>query len=302
MDELRKAQGLVHLSFDMWTSRNCLALNGVVAHYQSVDGAAMTLLLALPEHEGEHIGANIAGSVAAIIQAFRIDNRISYFVLDNASNNDATIHKLAEQFGFVADERRLRCMGHVVNLVAKQLLFGDEPELFELEASVVAACELRKAIQLWRNRGPIGKLHNVVTWIYRSPQRRQRFLTVQQSLLEESAIIFGDNEDQRPHDLYLDNSTRWNSTYQMILQAVKLRLAIDDFINQERQRYERVVSNTERNARRYHSSREVVNQTPPSILDDALSTDDWDVLTIYLDILQPLDEVTKELQGRPGEN
>jgi len=218
----------------MWRSRNCLALNGVVAHYQSVDGAAMTLLLALPEHEGEHTGANIAGSVAAIIRAFRIDDRIGYFVLDNASNNDATIHKLAEQFGFIADERRLRCMGHVVNLVAKQLLFGDEPELFELEASVVAACELRKAIQLWRNHGPIGKLHNVVTWIYRSPQRRQLFLTVQQSLLEESAIIFGDNEDQRPHNLYLDNSTRWNSTYQMILQAIKLRLAIDDFINQER--------------------------------------------------------------------
>jgi len=132
----------------MWTSRNCLALNRVVAHYQSADGTARTLLLALLEHEGEHSGVKIAEGVAAILRAFQISDRIGYFVLDNASNNSTAIHELAEQFSFVADERRLRCMGHVVNLVAKQLLFGDEPELFKLEASAIAAYELRKAIQL----------------------------------------------------------------------------------------------------------------------------------------------------------
>ncbi|KAK3064930.1 hypothetical protein LTS18_002287 [Coniosporium uncinatum] len=77
---------------------------------------------------------------------------------------------------------------------------------------------------------------------------------------------------------------------------------MDDFINQERQRYERVVSNTRRNSQRHSSSGGVSNHASPSILEDALSADDWDVLTIYVDILQPLDEVTKELQGRPGEN
>jgi len=60
IDELRQAQGLIHLSFDLWTSRNLIALNGVVAHYYAADGSAKTLLLALPEHEDEHSGVNIA--------------------------------------------------------------------------------------------------------------------------------------------------------------------------------------------------------------------------------------------------
>jgi len=60
INELRQAQGLIHLSFDLWTSRNLIALNGVVAHYYTANNDARTLLLALPEHDNEHSGVNIA--------------------------------------------------------------------------------------------------------------------------------------------------------------------------------------------------------------------------------------------------
>jgi len=298
VDELRKAQSLIHLSFDMWTSRNLIALNGIVAHFHAADSSAKTLLLALPEHEDEHSGVNIAQSVGAIIRAFQIGDRIGYFILDNAANNDTALDELADQFGFVAKERRLRCMGHVINLIAKQLLFGENPELFELQATAAAAREVREAVQLWREKGPRGKLHNIVIWIYRSPQRKERFVRVQQQLLDENPVVFGDDE-QRPQNLVLDNATRWNSTYSMIAKAVKLRLAIDEFIIQEKQRYERQIVTTWRDARR--RGREVKPKTP-LIIDDVLSATDWQVLTIYLDVLQPLHEVTIELQGRPGEN
>jgi len=225
--------------------------------------------------------------VAAIIRAFKIVDRIGYFVLDNATNNDVAIDQLADEFGFIAKERRLRCIGHVINLIAKQLLLGEDPELFELQADAVAANELRKAVQLWRSKGPIGKLHNIVVWIYRSPQRKQRFLSVQQQLLDENATIFGDDESSRPQNLELDNSTRWNSTYRMIARAVKLRLTIDEYVSREKQRHERLLYR--------RRGRHLAETKRPSIIDDALTTADWQILMIYLDILRPLEEVTVEL-------
>jgi len=77
----------------------------------------------------------------------------------------------------------------------------------------------------------------------------------------------------------------------MIARGVKLRLAIDEYIVQEKQRYERL--------QRGYTTNEKGKQ--PTIINDALDADDWQILAIYLKILQPLEEVTNELQGRPGE-
>ena len=43
---------------------------------------------------------------------------------------------LAEEFGFDAQHRRLRCTGYIINLVAKGLLFRDDVEAFEAEIEV----------------------------------------------------------------------------------------------------------------------------------------------------------------------
>lgn len=70
--ELRKAQGLIHICFDLWTSRNLLSLNRIVVHYAAADNTSKTFLLALPEQQGSHSGANIVDTVAAIIEDFGI--------------------------------------------------------------------------------------------------------------------------------------------------------------------------------------------------------------------------------------
>jgi hypothetical protein len=31
----------------------------------------------------------------------------------------------------------------------------------------------------WRKKGPVGKLHNIVIWIRRTPQRRQTFRNIE---------------------------------------------------------------------------------------------------------------------------
>ena len=53
----------------------------------------------------------------------------------------------------------------ILNLVAKALLFGHSSEAFEdeLVKNVVA-----KTDEIWREKGPVGKLHNFVHWIHKS--------------------------------------------------------------------------------------------------------------------------------------
>ena len=55
-------------------------------------------------------------------------------------------------------------MGHIINLIVQAFLFGDDkydisPDLTALESAK------------WRTKGALGKLHNIIVFVQRSPQR-----------------------------------------------------------------------------------------------------------------------------------
>ena len=75
----------------------------------------------------------------------------------------------------------------------------------------------------------------------------------------------------------------------MIECAVKLRNAIDSFIQHIRSEWEETL----RKARN-----PLKMQDKPTILDNTLSSEDWTVLSEYLEILAPLKEATVRLEGR----
>jgi hypothetical protein len=104
------------------------AFCAITAHFCNAKGEFRTLLLGLPHQAGRHTGVNIAPTISAIVQTFRIEQKLGWFVCDNASNNDTCIKALGSKFEFDHFERRIRCVGHVINLVARSLLFGKEPE------------------------------------------------------------------------------------------------------------------------------------------------------------------------------
>ena len=187
------------MSFDLWTAGNLISLNGVVVHFIDEDARKCTFLLGLLQVESSHTGENIADSVGEIISEFDLQDRIGYFVLDNASNNDSCIEALAEEFGFNAKHHRLRCIGHIINLVAKALLFGNNVEAFE--ADIDAPKELINEFKLWRKHGPIGKVHNTVLYIGWSDQRSQQFHKFQE--MELTAI----DSEKRILQLIKDNDT-----------------------------------------------------------------------------------------------
>jgi hypothetical protein len=90
-----------------------------------------------------------------------------YFTLDNAKNNDTAIEAIGTELKFRGKVRRIRCFGHILNLVCKQLLFGHDADAFGEEVSADSTIDASRH-EAWRRKGPIGKLHNLVVVIHRS--------------------------------------------------------------------------------------------------------------------------------------
>ena len=84
--------------------------------------------------------------------------------------------KLSEEFSssyfqIPFSQHHLRCFGYILNLVAKALLFGWNSNAFE--ADILTAKVLNNEVaelDFWRKKSPIGKLHNIISYIRGSPQ------------------------------------------------------------------------------------------------------------------------------------
>jgi hypothetical protein len=69
--------------------------------------------LGLLHQAGRHTGANIAPTISAIVQTFGLEQKLGWFVCDNALNNDTYVEALGSEFEFDHLERRIGCIGHV---------------------------------------------------------------------------------------------------------------------------------------------------------------------------------------------
>ncbi|XP_044720143.1 transposase-like protein [Hirsutella rhossiliensis] len=109
--ELKECPGRIHLAFDGWRSPNRHAVYGI-----------------------SHTGENIASQVAEVITSFEIQDKIGYFTLDNAENNDTAMRALDDEV-FDSEDRT-----NILDLAQHNL---------------------------WRKRSD-RQLHNLVHWIHRS--------------------------------------------------------------------------------------------------------------------------------------
>lgn len=74
------------------------------------------------------------------------------------------------------------CSGHILNLVAQSILFGNDVDALEVEL-LSTQDEVSRHMDVWRRKGPYGKLHNIVKYIKRSPQRIEQFEDIQRRLV-----------------------------------------------------------------------------------------------------------------------
>jgi hypothetical protein len=115
----------------------------------------------VPEISARHTGENIAEEVYRVLDAFGISKKVGYAVLDNADNMDTSMDELEALLGWEegeGKERRGRCFGHILNLSAKALMFGNFVKAIEDEATGASIISERDW-KNWVKRGPVGKLH-----------------------------------------------------------------------------------------------------------------------------------------------
>ena len=286
-ESLQGALTKINISFDLWTSKNKLALLGLCAHYIDIDGNPITTLLALPRQKGRHSGLNIAETVSEIIASYGLQDKLGYFTTDNASSNETCLDYIAKEHGFERDRRWVRCSGHIFNLVGQAALFGSDSEAFAEAIETATLEELEH--EYWRKKGPIGRLHNIVYWINRSPQRCERFEELQRVLVAPVEP----SDKKEVYELIKDVETRWNSFYYSAERACYLRTAIDELLIEEDTEWRQYCARCEQ------ANRPIKRRRPP-ILSDMLSTDDWAVITRYVQILKPLKDATVALEGHIG--
>lgn len=127
------------------------------AHY--ANELRSQVMIALRQLKGPHTGENQAELILSIIKEFNLQDKIGYFVTDNAKNNDTAIDTIFRTLRPEWPEeqrkaRRLRCLGHVINLAAQAFLYGKDIDAFEINMLAVRECsDLKKELELWRQRG-----------------------------------------------------------------------------------------------------------------------------------------------------
>ncbi|KAK2670373.1 hypothetical protein RAB80_014510 [Fusarium oxysporum f. sp. vasinfectum] len=153
--------------------------------------------------------------------------------------------------------------------------------------------EIHDEIKLWRSKGPLGKLHNIIHWVQRSGQRIEKLHKLQ--LIENTALNL---EDKTTYNVVTDNATRWNSSEAMMERGYQLRNALDSLVQAEVTEWNNYVARRTQNGTKPMPKK---SRTKPAIVDDKMSVEDWSVITEYLAILKPLKIATKRLEGRPKE-
>ncbi|KAF7441786.1 Dimer-Tnp-hAT domain containing protein [Pyrenophora tritici-repentis] len=90
---LSEAASKIHISFDGWTTKGGKrGFFGVVAHFANASGVIQDLPIALPHLAGSHTGDAIADTIKKTLQEYSIgSDKLGYFVLDNAANNDTAL-------------------------------------------------------------------------------------------------------------------------------------------------------------------------------------------------------------------
>ncbi|KAI1683861.1 hypothetical protein KJE20_06366 [Pyrenophora tritici-repentis] len=226
-EDLHHSRSRISISFDLWTSPNPYAILGVVAMWIDTTGMRRVTALGMRRIYGEHTGENLGSVVLELLEEYDISgDQIGYFMLDNASANDTAVEFILKDLcpwmkSKQRRHRRLRCLGHVINLCCQAFLMGRNCEkyLAKLEKHHQRG-DYTKVEELWKKFGCLGRLHNLVRYIRLTPQRREEFATI---------IIGGDLSQFDGLELIQNNSTRWNSWFYSITRALNVRERLELF-------------------------------------------------------------------------
>ncbi|KAI8416761.1 hypothetical protein FOFC_03074 [Fusarium oxysporum] len=291
IEVLRNSPGALHISFDGWTSRNKLALYGIACFFRDEKNRPCKIMIGVPEAH-RHFGSTIGGEVLDVLHTLGVSpEKIGYFTLDNAENNDTAMEVIGAELGFDGRLRRGRCIGHTINLSAKALLFGKNANAFEQQLSGAEALSDTEYAQ-WRKKGPVGKLHNIVVDVRISHRLIYLFKEVQKDEVNRAATL--KLRSKKPLKLIIDNDTRWLSQLYMIRRALRLKTSIELLLIKYKAQWE----DENRSKKTGQVTQAKLAKKPRILRDENQLTDkDWEVLYHLEAILTVFEAVVKTLEG-----
>jgi len=201
--KLQAALSHIHISLDIWTSPNRWLLLAICAHFTTYDQKKQKALLALQKVPG-HSGEDQFSILLPILQDYGIVQKLGAIIADNAAPNNVlcrtieAYYKDKEGKEWLANNWRIWCIGHIINLVVQAFLFAnvmdlDELELYDLEDTDGELTNEEAMRAKFRLLGPLGQGHNIVAHIHGSPTCTKVFKELAKRMIP------------------IDNCTRWNS-------------------------------------------------------------------------------------------
>jgi hypothetical protein len=164
-------------------------------------------------------------TLSQVVREWRIEDRIKTVIPDNVSSNDNCLQNSrrdpnVEMGSADIRARRMPCYGHILSLMARAFLSGEDFEAFEAESRVFNLLSRHKKDLLhWRKKGPVGKLHNAAKFTRSFLQRCELFMKITCENDEAQGFLLA-GESTAELEVVLNNDPRWNSTYLMISRAV----------------------------------------------------------------------------------
>jgi hypothetical protein len=268
---LQASRAMVHISFDLWTSPNHYCMLGVVCHFIDKNWVNRTVLLALKPLKGKHCGVNIGNILIEVLKAYSLFEFLGFCVTDNAGDNDTSMLSVQAYLAtlsitWVAEHHRLRCLGHIINLIATAFTANESLKIRAgaRQRRVSGAPRVKKP-KVERPVDCITKLHEIIKYIMAPGQRQDEFLSGSAELHIELL---------RP---VRDQDTRWFSIYLMLARAIKLKDSIDLFV-----------------------SRHLVPKYPgeKTLAEWVMSPDDWLYCNDVIAFMKPMYLLLKSLEGK----
>lgn len=245
----------IHIATDLWTSPHRHSMLAVCAQWVDSNFELQKALLGLPECRFDHSGKHQADLILNVLERFEIQQKIGFHTGDNATSNDTCLEAIgkvltANGIEFNHSKRRIRCIGHIINLSLQAFLTASSSEA--VQAALAATADVAGEDLLTRftevlslerrprpaqtsgrqkRRGSRGsmasdsedietignlptlrKLHSLAVWI-------------------RSSSIHADLWDQDVSlRLGIDNATRWSSWYTVIDRALRKKSSIVQFM------------------------------------------------------------------------
>ena len=225
---LQKNNSKLSFSIDGWTAPNMTSYYGITVHFIDENYKFISFVLDFVAAKGKHTGKHIAELFLKTLEEYGIHDKIQGITLDNAAANTSFMKELVillnkESTSFGHEDQHFRCFTHIINLAVQDILklinvevddsstveCGTEEDLYDVDYDSLSKKEIKQVFSnlITKIRGTFKKLRS-----------SEALINKLKSFCEAMNIDF--------FKLILDMRTRWNSTYDMLLVAYKLKSAL----------------------------------------------------------------------------